>query len=612
MRIVGSAAAALVAQAASIQLQPPPPTDILWAARFRARPRLGGGSAVPAILQSLSEVLHASWDACPPVTRDTPFSRPTGRFHGISWDVIGQVGAWRGELVWRHTHPVLAGTPCTSHLVIDEQQQVTTLTLATAADGGVGGVRGFAGAGQSRPVLIDRLRQAVALAPIGFDDTPQILGESDVAAFVRDVLLSEQRLWPVAVLAPLEGGGYLVPPEQLASELFGLAPLYVLEHHNCTFRLTDELGDRRLSAYWGALRVYRPDFSCADRSEDHWLLLRERVDDPVQRATLLGNLGRFTATRILPIEGVAARREVLERHRVQSERSAAMETPAPAPPEPTPPPTTSPEPVSGAESSAFVPAPVAMPAPSLPVSGVVLPTAVSESLGALPDVMQRLVGQLADLSGTIAHLVTANARLADEITRLRTATAIRATSSNALERRLDKIDALLRPPTTSTEAEETVTASEEDEERDSHLSLVDVVRHAADEYSDALLLLDSAETTAADSPYRDTDKLGAVLQAMAYVARRRQEGGLETGLRAAFQELGVDYRSGISKSTSDKLRRQYQFTGPGGVVYECPEHIAIGVNPRHLLRIYFTSRATSEPRFVIGHIGRHLEVMTTT
>lgn len=35
-------------------------------------------------------------------------------------------------------------------------------------------------------------------------------------------------------------------------------------------------------------------------------------------------------------------------------------------------------------------------------------------------------------------------------------------------------------------------------------------------------------------------------------------------------------------------------------------------DPRRCLRIHFTSRAPMETRFVIGHVGRHLEVLTTT
>lgn len=78
-----------------------------------------------------------------------------------------------------------------------------------------------------------------------------------------------------------------------------------------------------------------------------------------------------------------------------------------------------------------------------------------------------------------------------------------------------------------------------------------VVRHAEAEHADALLIL-----------------------AMAELARRRQEGRLGMSLRDAFAEAGVDCRGGIAESTSRRLR--------------------------------------AEPRFVIAHVGRHLEAMTTT
>ncbi len=587
IRIVGAAAAELVAQAASIQLEPPATRDLLWLARFRARPRLGTGSAVPAILATLSDLLRASWDACPAVTRDTPFVRPVSRFQGISWDVVGEAGAWRGELVWRHPHPVLAGTPCTTHLVIDEQQQVTSLALATAADGGLSGVRGIVGAGQSRPRLLDALRQVAMLTSDGWDGSPQMLGELDVALFVRDVMLSDTRAWPVAVLAPLEQGGFIVPPEELATDLFGLAPLSVMERHSCTFRLTDAIGDRRLSAYWGALRVYKPEFSCADRSDDHWLVMRERLDDPFERAALIGQLGQFAVNRLAPIEGVQARRRAME-------KPVATVVSIPSTPVP-----------AAAVATVAAASPVAAPAAAFPVE-------IAGALAELPGAMHQLAAQLRDLSGTISHLVAVNAQLADEVARLRTATAIRATTSNAMERRLGGIESLLRP--SGGVVEDASSSTPHEEEGESGPTLVDAVRQASSEYGDALLVLESAESTAAASPFADVDRVGVVLQAMAYVARRRQEGGLDGGLRAAFQELGIDYRSGIAKSTSEKLKRQYRFVGPDQREYDCPEHIAIGAtyDPKHCLRIYFTSRAPSEPRFVIGHVGRHFTVMTST
>lgn len=101
---------------------------------------------------------------------------------------------------------------------------------------------------------------------------------------------------------------------------------------------------------------------------------------------------------------------------------------------------------------------------------------------------------------------------------------------------------------------------------------------------------------------------------MADIARRRQAGALGKSLKDAFREMGIDYRGGIASTTSARLLQQYHVVGPGGATYDCPEHIVVGTSydPRFCLRIYFTSRAALEPRFVIGHVGRHFEVASTT
>lgn len=594
IRIVGRAAAELASAAGAMPLAPPPPRDAVWAARFRVRLRLGSGSPVPALLDAVASALRADWDGCPAVTRDTPFSRPAGRLRGISWDVFGDPGAWRGELVWRHPHPRLAGSAMTTHLVIDEQQQITTLGMVAAADGGVTGVRGIVGVGQSRPPLLDILRSVVSLMPLGDDGEIHVLDNADVEPFVRMVLLDDDRTWPVAVLTPRETGGYLVPPDQIAAELFGIAPLFVIARHSGTFALTDAVGDRRLSAYWGALRVYRPEFSCADRSDDHWLLMRDRLEDPLERASLLGSVALSTRDRIVPLEGVAARREAAVVGTVVLSREDRAEV----------------------EPQVRSLPPAAEPTASL--SGITPVTLdVGPALADLPAVIAELAMQMHELAGAVSHLVGINARLGDEIARLRTATAIRATGSQAIERRLERIQAVISPESDGDDVMTSpvpTSADGDEDEIDSLPTLLDAVRQAATDDSDALLILDSAEVSAANSPFVDVDRAAAVLQAVAYVSRRRQEGGLGSGLRAAFRELGLDYRAQIGKSTSDKLRQQYRFLAPNGETHDCYEHIAVGstYDPRYCLRIYFTSRAPSEPRFVIGHVGRHLTVMSST
>ena len=596
-RLVGAAATLLSDTAAAGAPSAGRDVDLLYTARFQMRPRLGGGSAVPAALAILGTAIARTWQDAPPLTPDRAITRPPERFHGLRWDTISDGGAWVGELLWRHPHPVIAGAPCTTHVIVIEQHGHATMTIRVTADGGLASIRGNVGAGQARPAFVGEMNRTLRLTFDGGDGRPREVDDAEVNDFVRHVLLGETRSVPVAVLTPLEDGGFVVSPDEVADELLGLAHLYVLTRHQATFALTDSLGDRRLSCYWGALRAYMPDFSCADRPEDHPLLVRDRVTDPVMRAELVGTLGRFALRRVAMPPGIAERRQAAEAPPAATRAMGASEQlhPTVMPP----PPRSQPEDglqAAGGSTSVGGAAPLLAP------------------LSALLTAFHEQIGQL---GATIEKLVEANTALAGEIGRLRTTTAVRAANTSSLERRLDGLERRLFPDESGAGADtaaRTDVVQEGDHEESEEPSLVDVVRQAATAHADALLVLDAAERSALESPYADADRLAVILDAMAAVARRRQEGALGTSLRVAFRELAIDYRGGVSASTSEKHRQQYFVHDGKGRVFDCREHIVLGTSydPRHCLRLYFTSRAPVEPRFVIGHIGRHFDVSTTT
>jgi hypothetical protein len=595
LRFVGKATELLRASIdSSASLEPGSQDNAVYAARFQVRPRMGGASVVPAVLAALHTAVEHDWPDAPPLLRDRPLSRPASRFHGLRWMTDDQGHAWMGELVWRHTHPTVAGAPCTTHVMLEERPGYTSLAVRVAVDDGIATLRGLAGAGQGRPSFLADLTKAARLSFAGRECAPTLLDDDEIESFVRDTLLSETREVPVAVVSPLEAGGYPVPLDELGVELLGLASVYVIERHPTTFRLTDALGDKRLSCYWGALRVYMPGFSCAERPEDHPLLTHERLVDPVLRAGLLGRLGRYAAERVTMPPGVPA---------VRLPSGLVI----------TVPPATSLETAPSLVSSA--PAVAAAASPTAPLAPTPPP-----ALDALPKLLANLDARIGALGATISHLVAANTALADEIARLRTTTALRSSGTASLERRFETLqqtirDHLVPPPPASqgVQADAEPDANKRDDATDTP-SLLDVVREAATSQSDALLILESAERSAAESPYEDADRLAVVLGAMASIARRRQEGAIGTSLRDAFRDLGIDYRGGISPATPDKLRQQYDAVGPDGRTFECLEHVVLGssYDPRYCLRIYFSSRVRLEPRFVIGHIGRHFDVKSTT
>lgn len=144
-------------------------------------------------------------------------------------------------------------------------------------------------------------------------------------------------------------------------------------------------------------------------------------------------------------------------------------------------------------------------------------------------------------------------------------------------------------------------------------NVLEAVERAESMFADDLLILPTTEESAEDSPYRRPGRILEALKIMAEVAAMKKDGPLGKGLKEAFEERGLDYRSGIAESTPKKLQQQYEFAGEDRV-YFCEEHIRFGnsYDPADCARIYFTTRVEDEPRFVIGHVGRHLDVITTT
>lgn len=142
----------------------------------------------------------------------------------------------------------------------------------------------------------------------------------------------------------------------------------------------------------------------------------------------------------------------------------------------------------------------------------------------------------------------------------------------------------------------------------------EVVELAQATFGDYLLILPQALDAAEDSPFGDLALLYQALRGIAGLAKRISAGPLGRSIRDACAELGLDYASGIASTTSKKLQQQYRFRFEG-VEYICEEHVRLGggtYDPRYCARIYFTTSQLYNSKLVIGHVGRHLDVMSTT
>ena len=128
----------------------------------------------------------------------------------------------------------------------------------------------------------------------------------------------------------------------------------------------------------------------------------------------------------------------------------------------------------------------------------------------------------------------------------------------------------------------------------------------------SLLILNKAWRAAEESNYRDPTEIFNALRDMAQVARRARSGPLGKNIKDIFREYGWSYRAGISESSSKSIRAQHSITEDGNT-YECKEHLNFGVSydPTASARIYFSSDGDEKGRFVVGHVGRHLDTPTT-
>jgi hypothetical protein len=146
-------------------------------------------------------------------------------------------------------------------------------------------------------------------------------------------------------------------------------------------------------------------------------------------------------------------------------------------------------------------------------------------------------------------------------------------------------------------------------EEEPPVSTLDAVHRAAALTVANLRILPSAYESAEESGYPQPEVVLDYLNKMASIAEQKRQGTLGIALREAFANVGIDYALKNSENTKGRLRAQYKFRD-GDEVFHCEEHLRRGNDPALGLRIYFTSDSR-DGKFVIGHIGRHLDSNST-
>ena len=123
------------------------------------------------------------------------------------------------------------------------------------------------------------MRRATILCP----EMPiRRLAASEIAAFVRDDLLSPARTRPVvAVTTNPNTPAAALDAERLAGDVGGAADVVAIETGEATWALTAALPSR-LDVYGGAARIWWPGLTAASKPTDHPLLFVWNPDDVAQ------------------------------------------------------------------------------------------------------------------------------------------------------------------------------------------------------------------------------------------------------------------------------------------------------------------------------------------
>lgn len=220
----------------------------------------------------------------------------------LRWAPYRQQGAALADIVVHAPDPLDRSLQWSTH--------VTYVATATASGsmhrqlnirvGTDGGTSNGAAPPVRPPRLLPELDAAFTLVSNDgpLQRVPTQLEAGTLDAFVRFVLCDPARTMPVLLLTELPDGGYVLPPEQFASEMFGLGLPFMLRHSD-TFALSDAVGGHARSVFLGSARAYLPGFTLESDPFQHPLVLARALALPGERRRLVQRLAEVSVQRPL-------------------------------------------------------------------------------------------------------------------------------------------------------------------------------------------------------------------------------------------------------------------------------------------------------------------------
>jgi hypothetical protein len=139
-------------------------------------------------------------------------------------------------------------------------------------------------------------------------------------------------------------------------------------------------------------------------------------------------------------------------------------------------------------------------------------------------------------------------------------------------------------------------------------SIEEAVRKAQSNFTETLIFLESARTSAEDSPFKQPKRAFQALLAMHEVCqewRKSRKEKVPIGLlEQRFAAKGFNYKPRESMTSRGKWGGEYEATYQGRKV-SIEQHLALGKGgPDTCLRIHFYTD-DKEEKYVVAHVGRH-------
>ena len=203
----------------------------------------------------------------------------------------------------------------------------------------------------------------------------------------------------------------------------------------------------------------------------------------------------------------------------------------------------------------------------------------------------KLLEDLYRLEEELKSVEAANEELARECETLR-ANAMALASSTSWN------EVFQAPSSTSLQGTETAALQ--------YASVLDAVR-SAEKIAEHLIFLPNAYEAAADSPFRQPDRVVQAIEAIDDIASiwvESLEGEAVGSIRQLFKERGFTYADDVSQTSKGKWGGEYKVTYKGSE-YDISPHITIGAKQADTCLSIHWAWAKEQKKVLIAHVGRH-------